>query len=257
MNEKFIEWSNNIFTGAEGGNPDSDIWFSGIEPGGSIWKTCKGEKPTLNRIIKIFNEYKVDDKNHCSWTDKFQKDYPDFSTWPFLQKIAKVMLSFENRNIKNYKLYIKNELLRENGNHLLLNLYPINFRSTDKKLWEEEHVNITGANTKDEYLACLRSNRFKKFGLMLESVQPKVIVCSGKSFASEFLHAYIFSRKDNVKKYKVEKLDSSLEIEIYHCVKKHTLIIIPFLGRGGIVSDNDLKCLGEIIRKEHSRLYRL
>ncbi len=234
IKEDFKVWACE-YSGILGGNPNGDLWVCGIEYGGNE------EGPKLHQDHKTFEKEGLPCWDMGTGGVDYTQTYPDCTAWQFQQKIAKISLTMKNKDTKDYKLYIKEELCRSNENTFLLNLYPLRFKKSDDEYWTKKHYDLTGFPNKIAYKAWCMKHRFPTFRDLVKKYKPKALICSGAGYASDFKCAFLPSEN---------YFDKGIEHELpkskkkFHAFKinnnQTTLLITPFLGQGGIMSDEDL-----------------
>lgn len=243
---EFEKWAKG-FSGMDGGNLEADLWFCGIEFGGG--HDCE---------ISFNERYSYKDESGQKipcWNDNFRNENNDYyTTWQYNQKVAKVVCQFLYDSPEDYKKYM-DKLFTENGETFKMNLYPMNFLNNDDMLWEEKHYNKTGFPNKQIYRAWCMLNRFEHLKGLVEKYEPKILVCTGNSLKRDFLLA--FAPKDSLFDINLCKRE---QVDKYRCEwfkindGKTSVIITPFFGQGGIMSNNGLIELARLMLKlAHSR----
>lgn len=125
-----------------------------------------------------------------------------------------------------------------------MNLYPIAFASTDHSLWSKEFSEILGFQNKNDYLQACQEYRFPVIKQWVQTYQPKLIICFGKTYSKEFDMAF----SDN------EEAFFSLEINnltlSYKVNDNGTIIaVLPFPNTPtGLKSYDDIWAMGVFLR---------
>lgn len=237
INPDFSDWASN-FSGIAGGNLNAPLWTCGIEFYGEDILDFKVNerytyKNTEGKIIPCIND------NHKS-------DFKE--TTPFIQKLIKLACYYFEKDLDNniYKKYL-NDLFTENGKTFGMNLYPISFPNSSDNEWKENHFNKTGLPNKQMYKVWCMVYRFPFLRKLASEYKPKILICTGLNFRQDFLLAFapdqLFSNP-----IQAENIDNRM-CEFFRINNKKTLLVLtPFFGRGGIMSDKGLKQLADLAR---------
>lgn len=212
------------------GNLKSELWICGIEYGGDDDLSFEMEAITT-----------------C-WNDRYLEDNSDYYKWQYDRKVAKIYCCYYGIETSDYEGYMKDELYRADKNSLKMNLYPISFSNTDEDKWSHKHYKKTGFPNKTIYRAWCMVYRFGYLRKLLDAYQPKVLICTGTSYALDFKLA--FAPRDKLFE------DSSFKKGKFYqhkCITfkngKTNIVIAPFLGgRYGVNSDEGLKELAKYVR---------
>ncbi len=244
VNPKFEKWAKGL-TGMDGGNPDGHIWICGIEYGGN---NDENDFADLRTEIDNFDENKVP---FISEKMRNSEKYFNNTLKPqFSQKVAKIVCEYLNTEIHWYD-YLQKEICSQSGALFKLNLYPLSFKDTNDLQWTEEHFDITGFPNKLMYKAWCMNNRFKILRNKLEQYSPKVLICVGINHKSDYQMAFADNIAHIFQKLEPKQLESGKTIYYAKINNKKTLLIItPFLGQGGLMSDADLIGLGKFAREQ-------
>ena len=243
INDEFIGWAKG-FSGMNGGNLYAPLWFCGIEFGGD-----------QDIEFKIDEKYAYRNKKGeiipC-WNEDYRNDHKGkngYKTWPYVQKCAKVACQFVKGDIRDFYDYM-DSLFSKNGDTFALNLYPINFPKSSDDYWTNKHYKKTGFPNKLMYKAWCMANRFPFLRKLVNEYRPKTLICTGNNFRQDFRLAFApteklfdeaFYQKEEIDKYKCEHFKINGE---------ETLVVItPFFGQGGIMSDVGLIELAELIKR--------
>ena len=238
VNEKFANWATSI-SGMSGGNPNGDIWFCGIEFGGDD---------------KEFNfentKYDIEKKVFPCWDNELKINYPNYTKSQYFQKQAKIICYLSNQ-YENWREYLKDYFLSADDNCYSLNLFPLSFVNTDSNNWRYDHYLKTGIRTKIEYIVWCIQNRFPFLNSFMKTFNPKIIICSGTSYKKEFLLAFSDNVNDIYNELPSVQLTKKKKIEwIFVNNNKTLLVITPFLGQGGLMSDKSLFDLSDFIKSK-------
>lgn len=237
---KFDKWARG-FSGMDGGNLTGPLWFCGIEFGGN------DERPFELDRARCYN---FDDMLVPCWNDYFKEKNPRFTTWQYDRKIAKIACEFLGSDISNWKEYMRTRLFTEDGEVLKLNLYPINFSNISDSNWTERHYKRTGFKHKILYKAWCIQDRFPMLNALVNRHSPKVLVCTGISHKHEFRIAFAPHEKLFDAEIYSTFFVGKHKVEAFKAANHSTQVFItPFLGPGGIMSNEHLSMLGKAIRK--------
>jgi len=148
---------------------------------------------------------------------------------------------------KSYKEYIRERLCRSDGNSFLMNLYPLRFAKSGDENWTKAHYELTGFPNKLIYKAWCMEHRFPRFKDLVEKHKPKLLLCVGSGFSDDFRLAFLpeevlFEAGQNI------SLPSGKKCQRFE-INNHqtTVFLMPFLGQGGVMSDKDLRFIGNRI----------
>ncbi len=236
-NEAFAKWASS-YTGMDGGNPEGPIWFCGIEYGGAS---------TEKDFADLSNEIAHYNSNKIPYVDHNQRKAKDFNC-QFNHKIAKIACAYLN-NKHYWKDYLLNNLCDKNSDVLKMNLYPVNFKDTNLINWSDRHIAITGMYQKVQYKAWCIQNRFPQLNNLLIKYSPKVLIGVGSDHKLDYLLAFT----DLLQAKFEEHILNSTKTKLCECAwingGKTLMILTPFLGQGGLMSDETLQSLGRLARE--------
>lgn len=247
----FESWAKSAgYSGGAGGNPRSDFWYCGIEPGGDWLDLCK--KKPLEELISESEKQKrlVDGQLTAAWDSKYKDRHPTFSSWPFVTKVAKISLVAQNKNIKDYKSHIRENIYLENGFEFHTNLYPLPFPKASDNFWSELHQKQIGLVSKAAYRAWCRENRLPNFRSLVTKFKPKCVLCFGQQYADDFLLAFSKNplKCESIRSWELS--GSKKTLRVWHLrTDTTTILLCPFLGPGGILSDESIVEIGKYLRK--------
>lgn len=205
------------YSGIDGGNRKSRIWFCGIEYGGAT------EELDGNRCAYTLAQVKGwddDFKNQNVWKNDRRK-------WTFNRTIAKIMATMiygaKAANTKEcWETYYDKQLFAPCGNEFKLNLFPLAFRNTS------EWVKSSCFQKKDQYYDFCRQDRFGLLRKLKSDLNPKIVICFGLCCKSDFEKAFGFS----------ESLESHFCVaknerrRYFHSVEGDSvLLVLPFPNR--------------------------
>lgn len=125
-----------------------------------------------------------------------------------------------------------------------INLYLLAFKDTSPTLWHERFWKATGLNSKAEYVSWIRLHRFPVIKSWVERFSPRLIVCTGKSYLSDFKAAFV----DNDLSIHSEVIDDrELHWALNMC---GTLVaVVPFMvNRNGLIKNDSIQKFGDRIR---------
>jgi hypothetical protein len=237
VNDEFALWATG-FAGMDGGNIDSAIWICGIEPN-------LGIPPRLLPIDDFCYTHRTG-RRVPWWNDQFRRTFPGFLNWGFDQKVAKILLHYHGRDIAAYPRYMQEELYTQNGSCFKLNLFPLTAPGTDH--WSLEHFELTGLRTRTLYRAWCTIHRFPFIRQLVRVHPPRIVVATGSGgFRPDFILA--FAHPDNLFRQGIwhPLATGCRRVEEIRISNERTLLITPFLGRGGLMADEDLTQLADLI----------
>lgn len=242
VNPKFVKWAKG-FSGMEG-DLEGELWFCGIERG----MARKQDNLDFKLDSKLTYEDDHGNKLEC-WNEKFEKKDTKHKSSQYNQKVSKVAFNYFNVKKSSYKEYREKSLFTWKGHTFKMNLYPLSFRNSKDTCWTKEpykeHYKKTGFPDKQMYKAWCMEHRFPVLRNLIETYPPKVLICTGSKHKQDFILA--FGLLDNLY-YRRGKV-AGHECDFYRINDGKTLVVItPFLGRGGIMSDDALIKLGKYVR---------
>lgn len=249
INEAFEKWAKG-YSGCNGrdiGAPNrKSVWLCGVESGGVN---------DANQLATLFQQDVS--KPPLGWDDNDAKQHGVNSAWEVnLSKshifFRKAMMLFavilrqrgNNDPISNieYRSFAEDSkpFVKGSYGYFSLNLLPINFSNLKNENWTLDHSKKIGFATKSEYMNWIIDNRFPAIKNWVETYQPKLVICIGKTKKDLFLKA--FSEQNE---YETHELIGH-QVYSWKNDKTSTLIIvIPYLHR---VSDSYIKEVGELIK---------
>ena len=233
------------YRGIDGGNPNAPVWICGIEHGG---KSDKGV-PDLSA-----------ESNPGSWTEQFKQKFKDFSTWPYHQKVAKLMVALrrnhpgsdQHDSVDGWRKYLAEELYVLEGETFKLNLFPLASPRDNDDKWFDDYGARIGMTIKDEYRELCRGARFDFLRRLREHHRPRLVLGTGRMYRNDFANAFGFSGT------RPEQMDirfgnASRECFVYRD-EDGTLVVCPFFGgRNGVNSHGLIWELSRLLRLELER----
>lgn len=123
-----------------------------------------------------------------------------------------------------------------------MNLYPLGFPNTSEQHWSTELAEVTGFQSKSEYIQACRQHRFPAMHQWVETYRPRLIIGVGKTYKQDFDTAF----SDGQNNFKQETVED-LQLEWKRNENGTILAVIPFLGyqSGLLNSDERLQKFGE------------
>jgi hypothetical protein len=242
IDSQLAKWAT-AFSGCDGGDigsPQSkSIWFCGIEWGG-------GHPDDELELRDIFTEdvgkpavgY-IDDDGVPAWRANL--------AYIFNWQAMKLFAAIHGQQVSTYKSFaeeVKPFVKNERG-YYKLNLYPLAFRNTSHQLWQDGFAKATGFERKQEYIDWIRSHRFPIMKSWTQSYAPKLIICAGITYSSDFRMAFVDEGLD----FNRETHDDR---ELQWVVNKNgtTVVVIPFMvNRNGLTRNVSIQKFGDRIRE--------
>ena len=229
----FKEWCIG-YSGCDGGDigclENPSIWVCGIEWGG-------GHTPDA-LISNIRENVKTPPQGYENWQDNL--------SYIFNWQTMKLLSVIDGGIVNNYKEFserVKPFVYGSRG-YFKMNLHPIAFKDTSHSRWLGEFSNITGFATKSDYLAWSTDNRLPQIRKWAENSRPKLIICLGKTYISQFKSAFL----DNDSVINKEVIEDK---EMFWSSNKHgsLVVVIPFMvNRNGLTKNIAIQCFGERIK---------
>jgi len=232
MNSKFQKWGLN-YSGCDGGDigkPNhKSKWVCGIEWGGGH---------DYDSLLSSINE---DLEGIPEGYDSWEENISYIFNW----QVMKLLSAIEGGKVDEYKLFAERKKPFVNGSqgYFKMNLYPIAFKNTNSENWISSFSNITGFNSKDEYIQWCKKERFFQLRKWASRYSPELIICLGKTYKTDFKVAFYEENKE----FKTE------------CVEDHEIswgvnndgtlvVILPFMvNKNGLVKNIAIQKVGNRI----------
>lgn len=177
VNPIFAKWATE-FSGCDGGNPNGEIWICGLEMAG-------------------VNDLEFHELSEPPYIGHPHRDRAEFfnnskgETQPYNVNAVKLLSALEGREVNEYKSFFEEySCFDKKSNYFKLNLFPIQFKNTDPKNWLDHQAKITGFSGKKEYKKWCEEHRFPVLKGWVTRFSPKLIICTGTTYDSEFKSAF-------------------------------------------------------------------
>lgn len=232
VTEKFRKWATG-YSGCDGGDLGSStspsIWVCGIEWGGG------GNKEWLEKEL----ESEAKDPGYGYDTPK------DNLAYIFNRQTAKLLCAIDGGKVEGYETFAmdKKPFVKLEHGYYKMNLYPLPFKNTNNDLWSDEFSDLTGFNSKGDYVEWCRLNRLPVLSGMAKKYNPKLIICFGKTYKEDFKKAFVDDCNE-------EHVEDILDRQIsWYQDKSTTIVVCPFpVNRYGLNSNELLQAFGEKIK---------
>ncbi len=239
LKKEFIEWACSL-SGCDGGNPYAEIWLCGIEWGG-------GDKSYYENLPQEISK--------GAYTPSGLYDWKDSLNYQYGIKVAKLIAVIKGKDIGTYRQFAE----RCNGSEIFkMNLYPIAFRNTDDALWKKYGLDkITGFEEKHLFKTWCFLNRFPAVSKLAKQKKPKVIICTGLSYITDFFVCFASGigteTPINTGTIPPNRTQTSNQYSRRFYWAKlcngTALFVIPFFsGQYGLNSDHLIQEMGKIIK---------
>lgn len=234
--ERFSQWASG-FSGCDGGDLGSpaspSIWVCGIEWGGDF------SYKWLEEELDTYYNQSSPGKGYDSPQDNLAYPY-NINTMKLLCAIN----GMECSEYKNFALEQKPFVSGSSG-YFKMNLYPIRFKGASPDKWSIWINSLTGFSNKKEYQDWCRKNRFVLFRELVKKHEPKLILCFGKTYLTDFKAAFCHGDE----KWHHETIENR---SLSFARNKNTLIAVcPFpTSRYGLNSNSLLRSFGRRISEE-------
>ena len=231
------------YRGIDGGNPAAAVWICGIEHGGDSDKDIADLSPELEPGY---------------WTEKFKNDTPKFSTWPYHQWVAKLMVALRRHeqglqlevNLDGWREYLRDELYALTGDTFKLNLFPLQSPRVNDHKWRDAYGARLGLTRKSEYLELCRGARFSFLRNLRGRHKPRIIVGTGKTCRDDFVSAFGFH--GIIPEVVQLHADGATRENFIYRDDGTTLIVCPFFGGRFGLGRNAL--IWELAKQIHDEL---
>ena len=243
IDARFAKWATG-FSGCDGGDIGSpksrSIWFCGIEWGGGYPDDVKKLQDDVftENVEKPAVGY-IDNNMMPAW--KANLDY--IFNW----QAMKLLAAIHGQQTSTYKSFAEEvkPFVKDEIGYYKLNLYPLAFKNTSYILWKDGVAKATGFETKQEYIDWIKMCRFPIMKSWTDSYAPKLIVCAGITYSSDFKMAFV----DDGLEWTRETHD---ERELLWVVNKNrtTVVVIPFMvNPNGLVKNISIQKFGDRIHE--------
>lgn len=232
VTERFKEMALS-FAGCDGGNLQSEVWFCGMEWGGS-----------QDNAEKVASEFDAQ-SYPSSWQDKSFE-----SSWnaQYNQKICWFLHYFYDlywermsyqKFIETYKIMYRNS----DGCGFKMNMFPIRFKGRKDVTWDglSEATGFDSFHAYCEWCVIHRGAFFRK---LIDEHKPKLVVCTGIEEKENFFHFF-------TGKASFDAVDDCKDFSLFYARYGNTLICVsPFFGR----PINSYAKMEELVEKIKNRL---
>lgn len=226
---RFEKWGLG-YSGCDGGDIGSakspSTWVCGIEWGG-------GHSP---EALDLHMDEEV------THPPSGYEDWRDNLAYIFNRQVMKLLSAINGGAVSEYKKFAESiqPFVQGRSGYFKMNLYPIGFRDTSHSRWHDKFADITGFESKADYLAWCSTYRFPQIRRWAELFTPKLILCLGKTYLSEFKVA--FHEHGAVLNH--ESIDDR---DLFWGFNKQgsLVAIIPFMvNRNGLVKNGSIQKVG-------------
>lgn len=248
-NPIFEKWATG-YSGCDGGDigtPEHPaIWFCGIEWGGGK-PSDKSEQAFATELLEWFQE----DVSAPAIGYEDQLGNPDWSenlAYIFNWQAMKLLSAINGGHVSDYKKFAENEqpFVKGGRGYYKMNLYPLAFKNTSHALWQGAAAIATGFDKKQNYEDWICENRFPVMKSWMQRYAPKLIICTGITYAGDFKRAFV---DDGCEFTRNEPIDGK---ELNWCVNRNGTVVvnIPFMvNRYGLTRNASIQKFGEKIRE--------
>lgn len=229
------------FSGCDGGeigSPENpSIWVCGIE-----WA---GEHKVEDLKRDVVTKLATASAGYEKWED--------LVCFPYGIITSKLLAAVNGFNVEEYRQFAEQHqpfVIGSPSRYFQLNLFPIGFKNTSPELWKKEYSEVTGFEDKREYERYCRKHRFNTMNKWVETFQPKLIICFGKSFEDDFNLAF----SDGYKSFKEESIEHAV-LKWKQNENGTTVAVLPFPNSPtGLKHNSSIQLLGkrlsELMRKQ-------
>ena len=158
----------------------------------------------------------------------------------------KLLGAINGFSVSEYKRFAETVKPFTKGEHgyFKMNLFPLAFKNTSHQLWEEAFAKATGLDQKSDYLEWIRTNRFPVMKSWVEAYSPKLIICVGIGYLSDYQRAFA----DDGLEFHRRLIDDR---ELNWAVNGNgtIMVVIPFMvNRNGLTKNVTIQRFGDQIR---------
>ena len=232
----FEKWAT-TYSGCDGGDIGSlnnrSIWFCGIEWGG-------GDEANVEALNTMFSkDMSIPPSGYDDWKNNL--------SWIFNWQAVKLLAAIDGRQISDYKLFAEEvkPFTVGSGGYFKMNIYPLAFRNTSHAHWASEFSQATGFSNKGAYIEWIKDRRFPVIRSWVEKHTPKVVICTGITYMTDFYSAF----SDEGMVVTTDYIDDRQLC--YGMNKQGTLVVvIPFMvNRHGLTRNETIQKFGGKIRE--------
>lgn len=232
-NEKsFQKWCMG-YSGCDGGDfgdPEArSTWVCGIEWGGG--------HTAESLLLNIDEDVTTPPLGYDNW----QYNLSYIFNW----QTMKLLSAIDGYSVKDYKEFSQRIMPFVIGAHgyFKMNLYPIGFRDTSHSRWHSMFSEITGFDTKTDYLEWCSENRLPQIRKWAEKSKPKLILCLGKTYLHQFKRAFL-EEDSLINQEIIEGKEMFWSVNLQGSL----VVIIPFMvNRNGLTRNVAIQNFGERI----------
>ncbi len=232
VKNEFQKWAAG-FSGCDGGDigsPDRrSVWVCGIEWGGGH------DLAALKENIQVDVNIPNSGYDECSVN----------LAYIFNRQTMKLLNAMQGGAVKDYVKMAENirPFVKDSQGFFKLNLFPIAFKDTGHQRWLSDFTEVTGFASKADYLAWCRHVRFAAMRNWVTESKPRVIVCFGKTFISDFECAFVNGDTTFVRETILNR-----ELSWTRTLDDVLIAVCPFpVNRYGLNSDALLQSFGDRI----------
>ena len=244
LRNEFEDWAINHYSGFEGGNPNADFWFCGIEFGGSS---------TLDDVkVQITNRLLADGSEHAEKRDVDGFDLPYWTDdhgergLQVLEQISKLVCVLGEGSTANWRS-VRKRAFRKDGPVFKMNLFPIPFPTAQGSHWTRFRQEL-GFSSKEEYRDWCARNRFCKLRKLVDQFKPKLLVCFGKGHWEWYRRAFATDGEWRCDEINIAGEGAAEKFIQLSQESGPLLMLTPFFGRRSMTNDDHSE-LGKLILK--------
>lgn len=231
--ENFKTWALG-YSGCDGGDigtpNNSSIWFCGIEWGGG-WNED-------DFLINLRNDVKLPPSGYDDLKVNFEYVY-NRQAMKILGVIHGFGINESADFVDKYRPFVQ-----KSTGFFKLNLYPLAFKNTSHSLWRGPIAQTTGFPEKNQYIAWIRSHRFPQMRIWAKEHKPKLILCTGKTYAADFMCAF-----GDGGVFNSEEIEGKT-LQWYRNQDGTVVAVIPFMvNRYGLTRNDAIQAFGQRIRQ--------
>jgi len=229
MTNGFSRWASG-FSGCDGGDIGSPeqraTWVCGIEWGGGH---------DFNSLVESIEE---DVSSPPVGYEVWEHNLDYIFNW----QVMKLLCAIDGGKVEEYKTFAEKVMPFVSGQkgYFKMNLYPIAFKNTSGEKWVNRFSEITGFESKDEYVKWCKCNRLQKIRSWAKQYKPNTVICLGKSYISDFVSSFL----DESSEIFSEIIDEK-EIKWAVNLDGTYVFVLPFMvNRNGLVKNVSIQKVG-------------
>lgn len=231
-NQAFEKWALG-YSGCDGGDIGSQnspsVWVCGIEWGGG-----HDREDLLGELA-----------SDMTAPPKGYKDIEENRINIYNRQALKLLSAINGGQVGNFRVFGETvqPFVQGSSGYFKTNIYPMSFKDTNMARWLSDFSEITGFESKSDYIQWCKQNRFPQMRSWVSTFRPKLIICFGKTYKADFISAFA----DSETNFNIEVIDER-EISWGFNQIGTLVVILPFMvNSNGLNKNVTIQEVGERI----------